>query len=103
MSDTKKLYVVHVGFYDKEPNFGVYEAHTNFFVIASSPRAAKQAVKAKPVYKKKKMHTDGVQEIIAVDGCQIKFAKDAKLKGGNIVNSYSYNELNPAAPIGATN
>jgi hypothetical protein len=48
------------------------------------------------------MHTDGVQEIIAVDGHMLQFQPDAALNGGNIIHSYSYNQLNPAAPIGGT-
>jgi len=96
----KKLYIVHVGFYDEEPNFGVYEAHTNFFVVASSPQEAKQLVKAKPVYAAKQMHTDGVQEIEAVDGLRVVFQEDQALKGANLIRSFSYNQLNPAAAIG---
>jgi hypothetical protein len=96
----KKLYIVHVGFYDEEPNFGVYESHTNFFVIATSPQEAKKAVKAKPIYAAKRMHTDGVQEIEAVDGQRLAFHEDAALKGGNLIQSYSYNQLNPTTPIG---
>ena len=36
----KKLYVVHVGFYDEQS--GIYESHTNFFVAAADQREAKQ-------------------------------------------------------------
>jgi len=46
------------------------------------------------------MHTDGIQEIEAVDGLRIAFHEDAALNGSSLIRSYSYNQLNPAAPIG---
>ncbi len=99
-SGDKKLYLVHVGFYDEETHFGVYESHTNFFVAASSPQEAKTIVKSMPVYAMKKMHTDGVQEIEAVQGYRINLAHDSSLESKNLVHSYSYNALNPTTPIG---
>jgi Domain of Unknown Function (DUF1543) len=101
-SNTKKLYLVHTGFYDKETNFGIYESHTNFFVAASSPQEAKQIVKAMPAYKAKKMHTDGVQEIEMVQGFRVKLQKEANTND-DLVNSFSYDQLNPSAPISNAN
>lgn len=98
----KKLYIVHVGYYDAETNYNVYESHTNFFVAATSPQEAKKIVKAMPIYEAKKMHTDGVQEIQAVSGHHVRLEEDAALVGATQVRSYSYNDLNPAAPIGGT-
>lgn len=96
----KKLYVVHVGYYDDVVNYGVYEAHTNFFVVAASPQEAKKIAKAKPIYAAKKMHTDGVQEITAVGGYRLDFIEDASLSGGDVVENFGYDKLNPATPIG---
>ncbi len=98
----KKLYIVHVGFYDEHPNFGVYEAHTNFFVVAATPQEAKKIVKSRPVYTDKKMHTDGIQEIEVVGGQRLKFENDNSLKGEDIIRNYSYNQLNSESPIGGT-
>lgn len=65
----KKLYVVHVGFYDSE--IGIYELHSNFFVAAVDVADAKKIVKDKDIFKEKKMHIDAVQEIDIVDGYKV--------------------------------
>lgn len=101
MEAEKKLYVVHVGFYDEEPNYGVYESHTNMFVVATSPQEAKAIAKKSAWYQNKKMHTDGVQEIRAVQGFRILAQEDASLNGQSDIQSFSYNDLNPpSAAIG---
>jgi len=99
-SDTnKKLYIVHVGFYDKETNYGIYESHTNIFVAASSPQEARQIAKAMPIYKAKCMHTDGIQAIEAVQGYRIKLEQEAALNHENVIKNSDYEELNPGVPI----
>lgn len=95
-----KLYIVHVGFYDREPNYGVYELHTNIFVAAESPDEAKRLAKASPWYRDKKMHTDGIQEIGAVMGYRVRLEPEAALNGTTQIRSFSYDDLNPAHPIG---
>ncbi len=95
----KKLYIVHVGFYDKETNYGIYESHTNIFVAATSPQEARQIAKTIPIYKAKGMHTDGIQEINAVQGFHVRLEKDAALNGGDVVNNSDYEALNPGVPI----
>lgn len=40
-----KLYLAHVGFYD--PELGIYELHTNFFVVAEDPKLLKKRLKTK--------------------------------------------------------
>lgn len=64
-----KLYLVHVGFYDE--TFGIYESHVNYFVVAQSPSEAKEKIKSKSIFKEKKMHIDGMQEINEVDGFSV--------------------------------
>lgn len=64
-----KLFVAHVGFYD--PEIGIYELHSNFFVVAPDAAAAKQAIKRKEIFINKRMHIDGIQEISMVDGYRI--------------------------------
>ncbi len=97
-ADDKKLYIVHLGFYDQETNFGVYESHTNVFVAASTPQEAKLIAKAMPMYKNKKMHTDGIQEITAVQGFRVKLEPDASLDNDTVLNNFDYTQLNPANP-----
>lgn len=61
-----KLYIIHVGFYDLD--IGMYELHSNVLTIAPDAKTAKQQVKNKDFFINKKMHIDGIQEIINVDG-----------------------------------
>ena len=64
-----KLYMAHVGFYDDE--IGIYELHSNIFVVAEDVQSAKQKIKNKDIFIAKKMHIDGIQEILNVDGYEI--------------------------------
>lgn len=82
------LYLVHVGFYDEE--IGIYELHSNIFVVAEDVSSAKEKIKQKPVYQKNKMHIDGIIEIINIDGYEI--VPEKKLK--NIENrKFSHDEV----------
>ena len=71
-----KLYLIHAGFYDSELMGGLYEQHTNFFVIAKNLIAAKKKAQQNLAFKKNKMHIDGIQELNIVDGYRIKLVKD---------------------------
>lgn len=82
------LYLAHVGFYDEE--IGIYELHSNILVVAEDVKSAKEKIKQKPVYQKKKMHIDGIIEIINVDGYEIVPEK----KSEKIENrKFSHNEV----------
>ena len=63
-----KLYLIHAGFYDSHIMDGLYEQHTNYFVVAENINTAKKKARQNSTYKKKKMHIDGIQELNAVDG-----------------------------------
>lgn len=93
-----KLYLVHCGYYDPEISEGVYEFHTNFFVVANSALDAKNKAKALQQYQDRRMHVDGVQEIEIVDGYRINLTSEQALAGKTVVNSYKHNQLsvNPA-------
>lgn len=65
-----KLYIAHVGFYDDV--IGMYELHSNIFVVAESIQSAKEKVKNKDIFISKKMHIDAIQELINIDGYEIK-------------------------------
>ncbi len=82
-----KLYIAHVGYY--EPEIGIYELHTNFHVVAAA-RAAKEIIKNKDIFKNKKMHIDGIQEVTHIDGYDIQPVKN----NNQIVNqSFGYDDV----------
>ena len=84
-----KLFLIHVGFYDPEVMEGLYEQHSNYFVVAQNIKEAKQKARLNPTYKRKKMHIDGIQELNVVDGFRINLIPD--INENNAV-TYSYDE-----------
>ncbi len=68
------LYIAHVGYYDSE--VGIYELHTNIHVVASDIKAARDIIKNKPIYQAKKMHIDGIEELLTIDGYNIEVTKN---------------------------
>lgn len=85
-----KLYIVHVGYYDQETGYGMYESHSNFFVVAEDERSAKKLTLSKPMFQKKKMHIDGIHEISVVDGYEI-ILKKSEMEG-DVLRSTNYAE-----------
>jgi len=71
-----KLYLVHAGFYNSEIMGGLYEQHSNYFVVAKNIKDAKTKARKNLSFKKNKMHIDGIQEINAVDGYRINLVND---------------------------
>ena len=71
-----KLYLVHAGFYNSEIMGGLYEQHSNYFVVAKNLKEAKIKARKNLSFKKNKMHIDGIQEINAVDGYRINLVND---------------------------
>ena len=71
-----KLYLIHVGFYDPSIMQGLYEQHANYFVVAENVKDAKKKAKQNSIYKKKKMHIDGIQELKIIDGYRIKLVEN---------------------------
>ena len=85
-----KLFLIHLGFYDPEIMEGLYEQHSNYFVVAQNIKEAKKRAKLKPIYKRKKMHIDGIQELNVMDGFRItlvpeKTENDAVIYGYDVV------------------
>ena len=85
-----KLFLIHVGFYDPEIIKGLYEQHSNYFVVAEDIREAQKKARQNPIYKRKKMHIDGIQELNVVDGFRItlvpeKTENDAVIYGYDVV------------------
>lgn len=93
-----KLYLVHCGFYDADLCDGIYESHVNFFVVAESFEDARARAKAFPEFKARRMHVDGIQEIQAVQGYDIRLNESPALRGESRIVSHRHRELAPAAP-----
>ncbi len=87
-----KLYLVHCGFYDQKIGDNIYEFHTNLFVVASSFEDAKIKIKSDPLFKKKKMHIDGMVEVNKVSGFEISLKK-SKTKGLDNFNFFDFKSL----------
>ena len=67
-----KLYLVHTGFYNPAIMGGLYEQHSNYFVVAKNLKDAKKKARQNLSFKKNKMHIDGIQELNQIDGYRIK-------------------------------
>ncbi len=85
-----KLYLIHVGFYDPEIMEGLYEQHVNYFVVAENVVDAKKKARENTIYKKKKMHIDGIQELKIIDGYRINLIKDDL---SNDTVNYGYDDV----------
>ena len=82
-----KLFLIHVGFYDPDINEGLYEQHSNYFVVAENIKEAKTKARQKTIFKRKKMHIDGIQEINIIDGFRIKLES---AECNNDIINYNY-------------
>jgi len=92
------LYLVHCGFYDEDVCDGLYESHTNFFVVAESFEAARVKTKTLTEFKAKRMHIDGLQEIRAVDGYRVKLLADFELGAQTHIVNFKHRDLALKAP-----
>lgn len=86
----KKLFLVHLGYYD-ELNQGVYESHTNIFVVANSYEEARKLAKENEMVRTNKMHIDGIQHIEMVDGYDLVLKKSER--NNTIINNHHFREL----------
>ena len=73
------LYYIHCGFYDHEMSEGIYEFHLNIPIVAKSILEAKKMVRSHPLFTKKQMHIDGIQEIKMVDGYRLELVAEKEL------------------------
>jgi hypothetical protein len=93
-----KLFLVHCGYYDAEVGDGIYESHTNVFVVAKDWSEARSKAKALEIFQNKRMHVDGLQEIEAVSGFRVQLEEDASLKGSSVLNNVKHRDLAPPKP-----
>lgn len=92
-----KLYLAHCGYYDLEVCEGIYESHANFFVAAQSMIEAKESVKKIPEFQNKRMHIDGLQEIVSVGGYELVLLEDKKQESRTTIVNYKHRDLaNPS-------
>jgi len=88
------LYLIHCGYYDKTTSFnGVFESHTNFFLVAESVEVARQKAKATDFFKSHKMHIDGIQQIEVVDGYRIMLREEAIEGEATKISSFQFRDL----------
>ncbi len=94
-----KLFLVHCGYYDSEISDGLFESHTNVFVVAESFEDAKLEVKKSELFRHYRMHVDGLQEINAVQGFDIILIENLSLNGGSIVSTNKHRDLAPKLSV----
>lgn len=87
-----KLFSIHCGYYDDEISNGIYEFHINIPVAAESIEAAKTEVRQIQLFKKKKMHIDGIEEIKVVNGYRIELISVAE-KTETVVEHHLHRDL----------
>ena len=84
-----KLFMVHVGYYDKSIGEGLYETHLNYFVAAQDAKDAKKKAHQLSEFQERSMHIDGMKEISSVDGYKVTLEKDSESQPGEVI---SYDE-----------
>ena len=85
-----KLFMVHTGFYDKKISRGIFEFHTNYFIVAENHIKAKEKILNKSEFKKRNMHIDGIIEINNIDGFKIDLIKTAENED---IKCYDHDEI----------
>lgn len=92
------LYLIHCGFYDPELSDGLYESHTNFYLVADNADEARAKAKTNPTFRDRKMHIDGLQEIVTVDGFDIQLVPSIERPGETLVRNVKHRDLAPKNP-----
>ena len=85
-----KLFLIHTGFYDKKISSGIFEFHTNSFIVAENHIKAKEKILNKSEYKNRNMHIDGIIEINNIDGFKVDLIKTVKNED---IKYYGHNEI----------
>ncbi len=82
------LFIIHCGYYDEEVMDAIYEFHVNIPVAADSIEAAKDQVRQLPLFQKKKMHIDGIQEIKMVSGYRLNLVRDELSVDSTVIDNH---------------
>lgn len=91
-----KFFILHCGFYDNTDAAAIFENHANFYLAAEDHEDAKAKMKAHSAFKKRNMHIDGIQEVIAVDGFRVSLKEDKKLLGKTLLANLKYGSKAPS-------
>lgn len=94
-----KLFLVHCGYYDSKISEGLFESHTNIFVVAESFEAARLEAKRSELFQLYRMHVDGLLEINAVQGFKVSLTENPSLNGKSDVATNRHRELAPKPSI----
>jgi len=81
-----KLFMVHVGYYDKSIGEGLYETHLNYFVAAEDAKDAKNKAHQLSEFQERSMHIDGMKEISSVDGYKVSLEQDEGSESGQVIS-----------------
>ena len=88
-----KLFMVHVGYYDKSIGEGLYETHLNYFVAAKDAKEAKSKAHQLSEFRERSMHIDGMKEISSVDGYKVSLEQDEGSESGQVISYDDTKEL----------
>lgn len=94
-----KLFLVHCGFYDEKLSNGIYENHTNFFLAAENFEDARNNAKQLAEFKNHRMHVDGILQLEAVNGFDIKLESNVGLNGQSKITSFKHRDLAPKPSV----
>ena len=84
-----KLFMVHVGFYDRSIGEGLYETHVNYFIAAENAKEAKTKAHSLEEFQAKSMHIDGIKEISNVQGYEVILKEGSESEQGKIISYLS--------------
>jgi hypothetical protein len=85
-----RLFIVHCGYYDPALSAGAYESHTNFLIAAEEAGEAKLKAKGLADYRRFHMHVDSVQEVLAVQGHEVRLMKRSNFGGKTLIRKQKY-------------
>lgn len=88
-----KLYLVHCGFYDMQLCEGIYESHVNLLVAAANFEEAKVRVRENSEFRERKMHVDGLQEVVKVSGYAVNLIPGAGHLNETVLISNRHRDL----------
>jgi hypothetical protein len=89
------LYLVHCGFYDCDIAEGIFESHVNIFTVACSFEEARSNAKRHQIFRSKRMHVDGIQQIVAVQGWTVALQQSSPSNEDTLLISNTHRELAP--------
>lgn len=93
------LYLVHCGYYNHEVGAGIYESHTNFFVVADDFQSARLKAKQNETFQRLNMHIDGIEHIQAVEGHAVRLENQPELNDRTVIERFRHRDLAKVAKV----